>query len=205
MNKSLTNNELNNEINIIENRMNAAKMTFDITKDEYANICDIIDSINVSINSLEEEKNTKLNDIKKIKKVNKFFISIVATAVTAGITLFGISVFSVTSSILGVFSSIMFIKNNAYNINLIDKHISFLDKKIDDYSNKESIERTKLAKINKNLINSFDTMNEEKELIIKKKRERNSNKYIYRSNVNNNNIQNDGKISEKAYVRKRVK
>ena len=48
-------------------------------------------------------------------------------------------------------------------------------------------------------------MNEEKELIIKKKRERNSNKYIYRSNVNNNNIQNDGKISEKAYVRKRVK
>ena len=47
---------------------------------------------------------------------------------------------------------------------------------------------------------------EEKELIIKKKRERNSNKYIYRSNVNNNNnIQNDGKISEKAYVRKRVK
>ena len=54
--------------------MNAAKMTFDITKDEYANICDIIDSINVSINSLEEEKNTRLNDIKKIKKVNKIFI-----------------------------------------------------------------------------------------------------------------------------------
>lgn len=90
MNKSLTNNELNNEINIIENRMNAAKMTFDITKDEYANICDIIDSINVSINSLEEEKNTRLNDIKKIKKVNKIFISIVATTVTAGITLFGV-------------------------------------------------------------------------------------------------------------------